>query len=93
MKDVVSVTPFDPYRLQIRFEDGVEGSVALDELIPFEGVFAPLSDPSEFRKVTVHPELGVVCWPNGADLDSDVLYSRITGTPADRKIALERVEP
>ena len=89
MKDVVSVIPSEPYRLQIRFEDGVEGSVALDELVSFEGVFAPLQDPSEFRKVSVHPELGVVWWPNGADLDSDVLYSRITGTPVDRKIALK----
>jgi len=89
MKDVVSVIPSDPYCLQVRFEDGVEGSVALDELVPFEGVFAPLRDPSEFLKVSVHPELGVVCWPNGADLDSDVLYSRITGIPLARKIAIE----
>jgi hypothetical protein len=79
MKDVVSVTPSDPYRLQVRFEDGVDGSVALDSLITFEGIFAPLSDPTEFRRAYVHPELGVVCWPSGADLDSEVLYARITG--------------
>ena len=90
MKDVVSVIPLDPYSLRVRFEDGVEGSVALDELVPFEGVFAPLHDPSEFRKVSVHPELGVVCWPNGADLDSDVLYARITGVPLTSKIAAIR---
>ena len=79
LKDVISVVPSDPYRLQIRFEDGIEGTIALDELVTFDGVFAPLRDPDEFRKVRVHPELGVVCWPNGADLDSDVLYARITG--------------
>jgi hypothetical protein len=90
MRDVVSVIAAIPYRLHIRFDDGIEGSIALDELVPFEGIFAPLRDLSEFRKVSVHPELGVVCWPNGADLDSDVLYSRITGTPVGRKIALER---
>jgi hypothetical protein len=78
LKDVISVTHSDPYRLQIRFEDGVEGIVALDELVTFDGVFAPLRDTVEFNKVSVHPELGVVCWPNGADLDSDDLYSRIT---------------
>jgi len=89
MKDVVFVIPSDPYRLQIRFEDGIEGSVKLDELVPFEGIFAPLRDPSEFRKVSVHPELGVVCWPNGADLDSDALYARITGTPIGRTTASE----
>jgi hypothetical protein len=85
LKDVVSVIPSDPYRLRVRFEDGVEGSVALDELVSFEGIFAPLRDPLEFRKVDVHPELGVVYWPNGADLDSDVLYSRITGVPVGHK--------
>lgn len=67
----------------------MEGSVALDEIVPFEGVFAPLRDPIEFRKAQVHPELGVVCWPNGADLDSDVLYSRVTGIPVGRKLASE----
>jgi hypothetical protein len=87
LKDVVSVIPSDPYRLQIRFEDGVEGEVALDQLVKFEGVFAPLRDPGEFRKVSVHPELGVVCWPNGADLDSDVLYSRVTGIPLNSRAA------
>jgi hypothetical protein len=79
MKDVVSVTPSDPYLLQIRFEDGVEGVIALDELVQFDGVFEPLRDPAEFRKVRMHPELGVVCWPSGPDLDSDVLYMRLTG--------------
>jgi hypothetical protein len=42
LRDVVSVVASDPYRLQIRFEDGAEGSVALDEIITFDGVFAPL---------------------------------------------------
>lgn len=90
MKDVVSVIPTDPYCLQLRFEDGVEGSVALDTLISFEGIFAPLRDPTEFRKVYVHPELGVVCWPNGADLDSDVLYAKIAGTPLNSRMAAIR---
>ena len=79
LKDVISVVPSDSYGLQTRFEDGIEGTIALDEAVTFDGVFAPLRDPVEFRKVRVHPELGVVCWPNGADLDSDVLYARITG--------------
>ncbi len=90
LKDVVSVVPSEHYRLHIRFEDGVEGVIELNELVPFEGVFAPLQNPAEFRKVGIHPELGVIYWPNGADLDSDVLYARITGAPVGRKWAETR---
>jgi hypothetical protein len=89
MKDVISVITSDPYRLTVRFEDGVEGSVTLNELVPFEGVFAALRDPIEFRKASVHPELGVIAWPNGADLDSDVLYSLITGASLLPRILFE----
>jgi hypothetical protein len=87
LRDVVSVVPSDQYLLNLKFEDGREGAVALNELVKFEGVFAPLRDPTEFRKVRVHPELGVVCWPNGADLDSEVLYAHITGIPINSKVA------
>ena len=81
LKDIIEVTPGEGYTLFIQFEDGVKGQVTLDELVAFEGVFEPLRDPTEFRKVRVHPELKVVCWPNGADLDPDVLYARLTGSP------------
>ncbi len=77
--DISHVRPLDPYRLLIRFRDGVEGTIDLCELVPFEGVFAPLRDPVEFGKVALNPELGTVTWPSGADLDPLVLYARLTG--------------
>jgi hypothetical protein len=79
--DIVEVRPLSPYVLHLRFEDGVEADVDLSPLIDFRGVFAPLQDPSEFAKVRVDPELGTIVWPNGADLDPDVLYSLATGKP------------
>jgi len=55
--------------------------VNLASNLSFQGVFAPLRDPAYFAQVRVDPELGTVAWPNGADLDPDVLYGRITGAP------------
>ena len=79
LKDIVQVTPLQDYRLHLKFEDGAEGSVDIDELVKFTGIFAPLKDHDYFLKVQVNSELGTICWPNGADLDPDVLYSKITG--------------
>jgi hypothetical protein len=82
LKDVVEVEPLGGYRLRLRFEDGAEGEVDLSTVLPFEGVFAPLRDPTVFAAVRVNPELGTICWPSGADLDPDVLYALVRGEPA-----------
>ena len=81
LKDIVQVQLLDGYRLSLRFEDGVEGSVDVAELIRFTGIFAPLRDREYFSQVRVNPDLGTICWPNGADLDPDVLYALVTGEP------------
>ena len=91
MKDVVEVKPLTTFRLFIRFEDGLEGNVDLNDLVRFEGVFAPLRDQARFAEVRVHPELGTVCWPNGADLDPDVLYAKISGKPI--RVTMPRSRP
>lgn len=81
LKDIVEVRPLDGYRLFLRFEDGAAGEIDLAEIVRFEGVFAPLKERETFEQVRVNPEVGAVCWPNGADLDPDVLYAHITGRP------------
>jgi hypothetical protein len=79
LRDIVEVHPLDDYRLRIRFEDGAEGVIDVDQLVPFSGVFEPLRDRNEFLSVYVNADLGTICWPSGADLDPDVLYSLVTG--------------
>ena len=81
LRDIVAVRPLDGSRLWLRFEDGVEGEINVQELVQLEGVFAPLQQRDFFAQVAVHPEIGTIFWPNGADLDPDVLYAEITGQP------------
>ena len=83
LKDVVEVRPLGGYRVHLRFEDGVEGDLDLGKVIDFKGIFAPLRDEKEFAKVRLHAELGTIVWPNGADLDPDVLYAAVVGAPID----------
>ncbi|SPF42754.1 conserved hypothetical protein [Candidatus Sulfopaludibacter sp. SbA4] len=80
LKDIVAANAIGDYRLHLRFEDGVEGVVDLAPHLSFLGVFEPLRDPAYFARVRVDSDLGTVTWPNGADLDPDVLYARVTGT-------------
>jgi Protein of unknown function (DUF2442) len=79
LKDIVAVKALEDFKLDLQFEDGISGVVNLKELIQFTGVFAPLLDPAYFAQVRVDPDLGTVCWENGADLDPLVLYAHVTG--------------
>jgi len=77
LKDIVKVKPLKDFHLWLEFEDGANGEVDLRKLIKFKGVFEPLKDEAFFAKVSVNPEWGTIFWPNGADLDPDVLYSMV----------------
>jgi hypothetical protein len=78
---VVDARPIGGSRLRVRFDDGVEGEVDVRETGPFVGVFAPLASPVYFARVTVNGDFGTVAWPNGADIDPEVLYAKVTGRP------------
>jgi hypothetical protein len=67
------------YVLWVRFSDGSEGEVDLAAELEGE-VFEPLRDPAYFRSFSVHPELKVVTWPNGADFAPEFLYERLRVT-------------
>jgi hypothetical protein len=43
--------------------------------------YSRLFDPKVLDAVKVDPVLGTIVWPNGADLDPDVLYAIVTGHP------------
>jgi hypothetical protein len=81
LRDIVEARALGGHRLYLRFEDGVAGELDLAELLEFRGVFEELRDPATFARVRVVPEWGTIAWPNGADLDPDILYARVTGNP------------
>jgi len=80
LKDIVEVRYIDDHKLFLRFEDGLSGEVDLSGLA-FDGVFEPLKDLQYFARVELREEHGTICWPNGADLDPDVLYSMVAEQP------------
>ena len=72
MDRVVEVVPLPNYRLRVRFDDGTEGIISLEEQL-FGPMFEPLKEVSFFERVAID-KFGVICWPNGADLAPDALY-------------------
>lgn len=70
---VTNVEPLDGFRLLLTFTDGLVREVELSGDL-WGPMAEPLQDPDYFRRVRVDPELGTVVWPNGFDLDPDVLH-------------------
>ena len=81
MHRVVSARPLPGYRLDLRFEDGVEGEVALAHLVG-KGVFASWKNPAEFQKVFIDPESHTVAWPGEIDLCPESLYEDVAAVAA-----------
>jgi hypothetical protein len=78
---ISAATPIGPQQLRLVFTDGSVGVVDLtDTLARHGGLLAALRDPAFFAKVTV--EAGTVAWPNGVDLDPDVLFEAARTTPS-----------
>lgn len=72
---ITSVEVLSHYVVSLNFKDGSRGVVDLLPLIGKRGgVFIPFEDPKFFAQVRVDAEAGTIVWPNGVDLDPDVLY-------------------
>ncbi|MGB9825378.1 MAG: DUF2442 domain-containing protein [Desulfofundulus sp.] len=74
-REIRSAYPVRDHYLVLEFANG---EYRIVDIKPFlrGPVFEPLKDPKVFRQVRVDEEAGTVAWPNGADLDPDVLYTR-----------------
>jgi len=77
MVRIQGVEALEPFRVRLEFTNGSTREV--DLAVYLRGpVFEPIrNDPAVFRSVRVDPELGTIVWPNGADIDPDVLYREL----------------
>ncbi len=80
MRELARVRKVDPVRdfvVRLEFSDG--SSKEVDLAIYLHGpIFAPMrDDPAVFRSIRVDSQLGTIVWPNGADIDPEVLYHGI----------------
>lgn len=73
----VEVQARQPYRIWLRFDDGIEGEIDLTHLAG-KGVFKAWSDPSFFADVSIS-DGDAVCWGDSIDICPDALYMRLTG--------------
>lgn len=76
---VISVTALPDSRLRATFVDGTTGEVDMRRFLSnpnIDGtIFEPLRAPAAFSQAQV--VLGVIQWPNGADLAPDAMYDAI----------------
>lgn len=72
----VSVLP--NHRLALTFRDGLIGVADFSAIgtTANPGIYAPLADIDFFGQVKI--ELGVLTWPNGADIDPAWLHESLT---------------
>ena len=73
MVRVTVALPLDAYNVQLTFTNGEQRIVDLEPFLRGP-IFEPLHDLEAFKELTVDPVLGTITWPNGADIDPDVLY-------------------
>ncbi len=76
MLHILSVQPTAEYRLQLRFDDGVEGEVDLCAELTGT-VFEPLRNVELFRQVMTDAELHTIAWPSGADFAPEFLRTLV----------------
>jgi Protein of unknown function (DUF2442) len=73
---VQSVEPKEGFKVKIHFTDGSSREVNLAPYLRGP-IFEPIrNDPALFGSMQV--EEGTIAWPNGADIDPDVLYYGLT---------------
>ncbi len=73
---VQSVKPRESFLVDVHFTDGSQREINLEPYLQGPIFEMIRNNPSLFRSMRV--ERGAITWPNGADIDPDVLYLGLT---------------
>jgi hypothetical protein len=73
--DVTALAILDAYRVQLTFSDQTTKEVDLEPYLSGP-IFQPVRDMAYFRQACMRD--GAIAWPNGADIDTQVLRYDLT---------------
>ena len=71
------VKTLENYKIWVKYDDGIEGTVDLSHLAG-KGVFSLWNDYKEFEKVFISKS-GGIAWTDQVDICPDSIYMQITG--------------
>jgi hypothetical protein len=80
------------YRLWLRFEDGLEGSVFLGDLLEL-GTFSLWRDVDQFCCVAVDAQAATVVWAGGIQFDPDILYQDLLSSMVAKEFSSPGTAP
>lgn len=75
----IFVQALNPYRLFLRYDDGMEGEVNLAHLAG-QGIFAQWDENGLFSTVYIDPETDAIAWSEELEIGPDSLYLNLLGT-------------
>jgi hypothetical protein len=82
-----AVTPLNGFNVRLTLTDGTVREVDLEQYLNGPVFERIRSDVARFREIAVDSTAGTVVWPNGADIDPDVLCGRAAPAPAESQPA------
>jgi hypothetical protein len=92
MKRITFAQALPGYRVQLRFDDGVEGMVDLSADVG-RGVFSIWGDPEVFARFRVERNGRALVWSEEVDACADALCLESTGLTAEECWAASRPAP
>jgi hypothetical protein len=73
---VQEVKYLSDYTISVKFDDGVFGTIQLNDLVE-KGIFKALQDKNQFAKVYTNGYS--IAWSNELEIDATAIYSELSG--------------